>query len=175
MQSVICRNPEDCRRVARCQSIPKNPLTILQSMCNPFNLGNSICNRLIQGQFHRTSQFRDNRELQPRLLVIPPGTTAQLAHDPGMPGTINLNCIWIAILKGNAIQLRELCGSPWRDCTTSEGVGQHSCNPVIVLQSTPLQEIQRQSVDSGAIPRNLVISRQSRIALRLQFTSTPQP
>ena len=117
MQSAICRNPEDCRRVARCQSIPKNPLTILQSMCNPFNLGNSICNRLIQGQFHRTSQFRDDRELQPRLLVIPPGTTAQLAHDPGMPGTINLNCIWIANLEGITSQLREL----HKDCVGRPG------------------------------------------------------
>ena len=47
----------------------------------------------------------------------PPGTTAQLAHDPGMPGTINLNCIWIAILEGIASQSREL----HKDCVDRHG------------------------------------------------------
>ena len=47
----------------------------------------------------------------------PPGTTAQLAHDPGMPGTINLNCIWIANLEGITSQLREL----HKDCVGRPG------------------------------------------------------
>ena len=40
-------------------AVPRNPLTILQSLRNPFNFENLTSNQVIQGQLHETSQFWD--------------------------------------------------------------------------------------------------------------------
>ena len=142
MQFVICRYPEDCGRVARCQSIPKNPLTILQSMCNPFNLGNSICNRLIQGQFHRTSQFWDDRELQPRLLVIPP---EQLHNWHTILGCL-AQSIWIAsglqILKGLQVN--------WENCIKIVWVALEGLHHIGGRRSAFMQSCDRFAIHSAS-------------------------
>ena len=83
-------------------AVPRNPWTILQSMRNSFNFSNLTTNQVILRQLHKTSQFWDTSKTACRQ----PDTTAHFVRSHGMPilsiDTIELNCIWIAILEGIA-------------------------------------------------------------------------